>query len=88
MIIEKIKSLLHEGLDISKLEILDDSDKHKNHPQSNGGHFKLSVISGDFKSKSLIQRHRMIYSILGSMIKNEIHALSINAKTPEEVSNS
>ena len=87
MIIEKIKALLHEKLNISKLEILDDSNKHRNHPQSNGGHFKLSIISSDFKSKSLIERHRKIYNILGLMIKNEIHALSINAKTPEENSN-
>ena len=88
MIIDQIKSLLLEKIDISKLDIIDETHKHHNHPQSNGGHFKLSIISSDFKSKSLIQRHRMIYSILGSMIKNEIHALSINAKTPEETSNS
>ena len=88
MIIERIKELLDKELDIHHIEILDDSSKHRNHPQSNGGgHFQLTIISSDFESKSLIQRHRVIYRILGSMIKKEIHALSIHAKTPEEYSN-
>ena len=88
MIIERIKELLDKELDVHHIEILDDSAKHKNHPQNNGGgHFQLTIISSDFESKGLIQRHRMIYSILGSMIKKEIHALSIQAKTPEEYSN-
>ena len=88
MIIERIKELLDKELDIHHIEILDDSAKHRNHSQSNGGgHFQLTIISSDFESKSLIQRHRIIYSILGSMIKKEIHALSIQAKTPEEYSN-
>tara|TARA_Y100001968_G_C19096808_1_gene590548 strand:- start:132 stop:386 length:255 start_codon:yes stop_codon:yes gene_type:complete len=84
MIADQIKALLYESLDISSLEIVDDTSKHKNHPQSNGGHFTLTIISSDFESKSLIERHRMIYKILESMIKKEIHALSINAKTPSE----
>ena len=88
MIIEKIKTLLSEQLNISKLKILDESNQHKNHPQSNGGHFKLNIISSDFKSKNLIERHRIIYRILDSMINKEIHAISISAKTPEEDTNS
>ena len=86
MVIDKIKRLLHQSLDISKLNIIDDSHKHQNHPQSNGGHFNLTIVSDNFRSKSLIERHRIVYKILDSMIKNEIHALSINAKTPEEYS--
>tara|TARA_B100001250_G_C19649448_1_gene721951 strand:- start:395 stop:649 length:255 start_codon:yes stop_codon:yes gene_type:complete len=84
MLIEQIKMLLYKSLDISHLDIVDDSKKHKNHPQSNGGHFNLTIISSNFESKSLIERHRMIYKILDCMIKKEIHALSINAKAPNE----
>ena len=53
MIADQIKALLYESLDISSLEIVDDTSKHKNHPQSNGGHFTLTIISSDFESKSL-----------------------------------
>ena len=84
MLSDKIKLKLSEGLDIISLEIIDESHKHANHAQSNGGHFKVRIISDNFKDKSLIERHRMVYSILDEMIKKEIHAISIEARTTQE----
>ena len=84
MLLEKIKSKLHTGLNIESLEIIDDSHKHAHHRQSSGGHFKVIITSNDFKDKSLIERHRMVYAILDEMLKKEIHALSIEARTIEE----
>ena len=84
MLSEKIELKLSENLDIISLDIIDESYKHVNHAQSNGGHFKVKIVSDDFKNKSLIKRHRMIYNILNKMIKKEIHAISIEAKTSEE----
>ena len=84
MLLDKIQLKLSEGLDITSLEIIDESYKHANHAQSNGGHFKVKIISDDFKDKSLIERHRMVYSILDEMIKKEIHAISIEARTRQE----
>lgn len=81
---EKIELKLSENLDIISLDIIDESYKHANHAQSNGGHFKVKIVSDDFKNKSLIERHRMVYSILDQWIKKEIHAISIEAKTSEE----
>ena len=84
MLVEKIESKLNAGLNIYSLEIIDDSHKHANHSQSSGGHFKVIIRSNDFKDKSLIERHRMVYAILDQMLKKEIHALSIDARTAEE----
>ena len=84
MLVEIIKTKLSENLNIDSLEIIDESHKHANHTQSSGGHFRVSIISKDFQDKSLIERHRMVYGILGDMLKNEIHALSIDAKAPNE----
>ena len=84
MLVDTIKSKLSSKLNIIHLDIIDETYKHAGHPQSSGGHFKLKIVSDDFKGKSLIERHRMIYGILAEMIKNEIHALSIDAKTSEE----
>lgn len=84
MLVEKIESKLNAGLNIYSLEIIDDSHKHANHSQSSGGHFKVIIRSNDFKDKSLIERHRMVYAILDQMLKKEIHALSIDARTVEE----
>ena len=84
MIVEVIKEKLTSAINTDHLEIIDESHKHAGHPQSNGGHFKLHIISDDFSGMNLIERHRLIYSVLGGMIKKEIHALSINAKTTSE----
>ena len=84
MLSEKIESKLNAGLNIHSLEIIDDSHKHAHHSQSSGGHFKVKIISNDFEEKSLIERHRMVYAILDEMLKKEIHALSIEARTVEE----
>jgi acid stress-induced BolA-like protein IbaG/YrbA len=46
-------------------------------------HFSASVISASFESLSLIDRHKMIYASLGDNMKQEIHALTIDARTPE-----
>ena len=48
-------------------------------------HFELKVVSPAFEGKNLVARHRMIYAAIGPAVGGEIHALSIQAKTPNEV---
>ncbi len=49
-----------------------------------GHHFEAVIISTEFKDKSLIQRHQMVYRVLGDKMKVQIHALSMKTLTPEE----
>jgi BolA protein len=84
MLVEIIRTKLSKNLDIDSLDIIDESHKHVNHAQSSGGHFRVRIVSEDFQDKSLIERHRMVYEILGDMLKNEIHALSIDARALNE----
>ena len=82
---EKIKNYLHAEIKIAEVDIIDESYKHANHKKdTKGGHFKLHVVSNVFNTLSLIERHRLVYKILDSMMKVEIHALSIKALTIEE----
>jgi len=83
--IEHIRTLLNEALTPVSLDIVDDSSKHAGHEgaKGGGGHFNVSVCSAEFEGKALIQRHRMIYDALGDMMKQDIHALSIVATTPD-----
>lgn len=69
-----------------RLDIEDDSAKHAGHAgaRGGGGHFNVSIVSTAFSGKSLLERHRMVYSAMGDAMQHEIHALSIQAKTPEE----
>ncbi len=47
-------------------------------------HFEAVVVAEAFDGKRALQRHQLIYKCLGSLIGNEIHAMSIRAHTPEE----
>jgi acid stress-induced BolA-like protein IbaG/YrbA len=49
-----------------------------------GTHFEAIVVTADFSGKRPLQRHQMVYAALGDKMGGEIHALSIQALTPEE----
>jgi BolA protein len=68
------------------LELIDDSALHAGHAgaQGGGGHYRLTIVSEQFRGKNPIARHRMVYGALGPMMHKEIHALSVQAYTPEE----
>ena len=70
-----------------RLEIVDESHKHAGHAgaRSGGGHYLLQIISADFAEKSKTSRQRMVYSALAEMMERDIHALTIDAKTPGEI---
>jgi len=84
--IEQIQTLL-AGLQPVQIEIIDDSHKHAGHEgaRSGGGHYTLHIVSTQFTGKPTLARHRMIYSALGEMMKHDIHALNIQAYTPQEL---
>ncbi len=68
-----------------RVDIADDSAKHAGHAGAKeGGHYRLVIVSPRFAGCATMQRHRLIYEALGSMMRGEIHALSIKALTPEE----
>lgn len=69
------------------LEIIDESHQHAGHvgARGGGGHYVLRIASLQFIGKNRMGRHRMIYSALGEMMKRDIHALNIQAYTPDEI---
>ena len=70
-----------------QLEIHDDSAQHAGHEgaKGGGGHYWLTIVSAAFSGKPRLQRHRLVYDALGDLMHQQIHALSIQAYTPEEV---
>lgn len=69
-----------------RLEITDESHKHAGHAgaRDGGGHYVVDIVSAEFAGKATMARHRMIYSTLAAMMKQDIHALTIHANTPAE----
>ena len=47
-------------------------------------HFAAVIVAPQFAGKRMIQRHQLVYAALGERMGREIHALSIQAHTPEE----
>ena len=47
-------------------------------------HFEALVVATEFEGKRPLARHQLVYNTLGSLVGNEIHALSIRALTPAE----
>jgi stress-induced morphogen len=47
-------------------------------------HWQATVVSSAFAGKSLIERHRMVMAALAAEMKGPIHALTLEAKAPDE----
>jgi acid stress-induced BolA-like protein IbaG/YrbA len=47
-------------------------------------HFASLIVAEQFAGKRMIQRHQLVYAALGAKMGHEIHALSIEALTPDE----
>lgn len=80
---QTIRSKIVEKLSPTHLEVINESYKH-NVPKDNESHFKLLVVSDAFEGKSLIERHRLVNHALGEELKEGIHALSFQCKTPAQ----
>jgi acid stress-induced BolA-like protein IbaG/YrbA len=73
---ENIKSYIQESLPCDFVEV-----------QGDGHHFEAVIVSGEFRHKSRVQRHQLVYRALGERMRDEIHALSMKTLTPEEWTN-
>ncbi len=70
----QIGKLIEAGFEGATVKVLGDD----------GAHYEALVIASEFEGKRAIARHQLVYKCLGSLIGNEIHALSIRALTPQE----
>lgn len=79
---------LRKAFQVQSLVIDDESHLHAGHAgaASGGGHFRLEIVAPEFKGLNLVARHRAVYAALNRHIPKEIHALTIIALAPEEVS--
>tara|TARA_B100000029_G_scaffold101853_1_gene92273 strand:- start:67 stop:345 length:279 start_codon:yes stop_codon:yes gene_type:complete len=85
--IEIIEQILRQELNIHQLLIEDEGHLHKGHKAAKEGkmHLRISIVSDDFVDSTPIQRHQIIYSLLAEFLKDELHALSLELKTLDEL---
>ena len=82
--------LIHQrlaSLQPENVVLEDESAQHAGHAgaASGGGHFRLTLVSPQFRTLTTLARHRLVYAAMGELMQREIHALSITALTPEEL---
>jgi len=87
-IAQEIERRLTTALQPTRLELVDDSEKHRGHGGYNPAgesHFSLAIESAAFAGMNRVQRQRAIYAALGELMEERVHALSIRALAPGEV---
>jgi acid stress-induced BolA-like protein IbaG/YrbA len=75
---EMVADLIRTGLPGATVRVESDDNTH----------FAARVIAPQFAGKRAIARHQLIYASLGALMGREIHALSIDALTPDEAATS
>jgi BolA protein len=81
---ERLRQRLTDEFRPLELSVEDESHLHAGHAGAAGGasHFRIRIVAEAFRGKPAVARHRMIYAALGDLMKNEIHALAIDASPP------
>lgn len=74
MLAETLHQLIAEGLPGARVEVTG----------ADGVHLEALVVSETFIGQPTLARHRQVYAILGARMGTEIHALSLQALTPDE----
>lgn len=82
-----MRANLMVALEPTRLDIINDSEKHAGHRSSPGtgeSHFTVVIVSPKFAGQSRVARHRMVNDAVASDLKAGVHALAIKAYAPGE----
>ena len=71
---EQIAQLIRAALPGAQVQVQSDDNTH----------FAARIVAREFAGKRPLARHQLVYQALGERMGREIHALSIEALTPEE----
>lgn len=77
---DEIRRKLTEAFAPERLEVLDESERHRGHAgYQEGGqsHFRVSIAAKGFRGQSRIARHRAVHDALGPDLIGRIHALAL-----------
>ena len=80
--IDLIKNKIKKNINVEKIEILDNSHKHRNHKffHSKKYHLFIKIESKYLKSLNKLEAHKSIMQILKDDLEKKIHALEIKIR--------
>ena len=82
---EEMRTRLDAAFLPSRLEIVDDSERHRGHAgYQEGGesHWRVVIEAEALGGMSRIARHRAVHKALGADIVSRIHALELRISAP------
>ena len=71
---DEVARLIRAGLPGAQVQVESDDRTH----------FNVRVVAREFAQLRPLARHQLVYRTLGERVGREIHALSIEAYTPQE----
>ena len=83
----KITDILNKNFDIYRCYVSDVSESHKGHSGYIKGeetHFKITIISNDFKNKNRLERHKMVNNFLKNEFLGSLHSITYKLMTVSE----
>jgi len=81
----QVEHALRQALQPLHIEVVDDSHLHAGHAGAREGrHFTVRVVSAAFSGRSRVARHRLVYDALQHLMPAGIHALAIEARSPDD----
>ncbi|KAF4553109.1 UV-induced protein uvi31 [Elsinoe fawcettii] len=88
---DALRKKITDALAPVSLEVFNDSHKHAHHKAMEGvvskeTHFRVNIVSEQFKGKMQPARHRLVYGLLKDEMAADggIHALQLKTRTPDE----
>lgn len=74
-----------EAAEIERLikERLPDADVTIQDMRGDGDHYSAHVVSAEFKGKTRVQQHQLVYQALQGRMGGELHALALQTSAPD-----
>ncbi len=72
----EIKDLIIKSFPNAKV-IIDDL-------RGDGDHYAAQIIAEEFRGKTRVQQHQMVYNAMGGRMGKDLHALALNTSAPKD----
>ena len=83
----KITNILNVNFDLYRCSVSDISELHKGHNgyiEGEETHFKIIIVSNDFKNKNRLERHKMVNYFLKNEFEGSLHSVTYKLMTISE----
>jgi len=78
---QRIETHLKAHIKILTINVLDESSGHSRGEET---HYKVMILSEDFRAMNPVARQQKIYSLMKEEFESGMHSLSLHLFTPEE----